>query len=46
MHYSGRRAAGVKILSDYVSQTPFLELQGMFKDAILATDWLRLIAQT
>ena len=31
----------VKILSDYVLQTPFLELQGMFKDAILATDWLR-----
>ena len=31
----------VKILSDYVSQTPFLELQGSFKDAILATDWLR-----
>ena len=31
----------VKILSDYVSQTPFLELQGTFKDAILATDWLR-----
>ena len=31
----------VKILSDYVSQTPFLELQGAFKDAILATDWLR-----
>jgi response regulator of citrate/malate metabolism len=31
----------VKILSDYVSQTPFLELQGTFKDAILATEWLR-----
>ncbi len=31
----------VKILSDYISQTPFLELQGTFKDAILATDWLR-----
>ena len=30
-----------KVLSDYVSQTPFLELQGTFKDAILATDWLR-----
>src|SRR5215210_1724621 len=31
----------VKILSDYISQAPFLELQGSFKDAILATDWLR-----
>jgi len=31
----------VKILSDYISQTPFLELHGTFKDAILATDWLR-----
>ncbi|HET9823722.1 MAG TPA: response regulator transcription factor [Chitinophagaceae bacterium] len=31
----------VKILSDYISQVPFLELQGSFKDAILATDWLR-----
>lgn len=31
----------VKILSDYVSQVPFLELQGTFKDAILATDFLR-----
>src|SRR5258706_8692639 len=30
-----------KVLADYVSQTPFLELQGTFKDAILATDWLR-----
>ncbi len=30
-----------KILSDYISQVPFLELQGAFKDAILATDWLR-----
>jgi DNA-binding LytR/AlgR family response regulator len=30
-----------KILADYVSQVPFLELQGTFKDAILATDWLR-----
>ncbi|HUR66578.1 MAG TPA: response regulator transcription factor [Chitinophagaceae bacterium] len=29
-----------KILSDYISQVPFLELQGTFKDAILATDWL------
>ena len=31
----------VKVLSDYISQTPFLELQGTFKDAILSTDWLR-----
>ena len=31
----------VKVLSDYVSQTPFLELQATFKHAILATDWLR-----
>src|SRR5258705_6768781 len=31
----------IKVLSDYVSQVPFLELQGSFKDAILATDWLR-----
>jgi len=30
-----------KILSDYISQVPFLELQGKFKDAILATDFLR-----
>lgn len=31
----------VKVLSDYISQVPFLELQGKFKDAILATDYLR-----
>ena len=31
----------VKVLADYVSQVPFLELLGTFKDAILATDWLR-----
>lgn len=31
----------VKILADYISQVPFLELQGIFKDAILATDYLR-----
>lgn len=30
-----------KILSDYVLQVPFLELQGTFKDAILATEYLR-----
>ena len=31
----------VKVLSDYISQVPFLELQGSFKDALLATDYLR-----
>lgn len=31
----------VKILSDYIFQVPFLELQGAFKDAIHATDYLR-----
>lgn len=31
----------VKILADYIAQVPFLELQGTFKDAILATDYLR-----
>jgi DNA-binding LytR/AlgR family response regulator len=31
----------VKVLSDYISQVPFLELQGAFKDAIVATDYLR-----
>src|ERR1700743_2623149 len=31
----------VKVLSDYISQVPFLELLGAFKDAILATDYLR-----
>ncbi|HLF46303.1 MAG TPA: LytTR family DNA-binding domain-containing protein [Chitinophagaceae bacterium] len=31
----------VKVLVDYISQTPFLELQGTFKNALLATDWLR-----
>ena len=30
-----------KVITDYISQVPFLELQGAFKDAILATDWLR-----
>lgn len=30
-----------KILADYVSQVPFLDLKGIFKDAILATDFLR-----
>jgi two-component system LytT family response regulator len=31
----------VKVLTDYISQVPFLELQSGFKDAILATDYLR-----
>ncbi len=31
----------VKVLSDYILEVPFLELQGTFKDAILATDYLR-----
>jgi len=30
----------VKVLSDYISEVPFLELKGSFKDAILATDYL------
>jgi len=31
----------VKVLADYVVQVPFLELQGTFKDAIVATEFLR-----
>ena len=31
----------VKVLADYISQVPFLDLKGIFKDAILATDFLR-----
>ncbi len=31
----------VKVLSDYILQVPFLKLQATFKDAILATDYLR-----
>ena len=30
-----------KVLSEYISQVPFLELKATFKDAILATDYLR-----
>src|SRR3954470_17749199 len=30
-----------KVLSDYIAQVPFLHLQGAFKDAILATEYLR-----
>ena len=31
----------VKVLSDYILQVPFLELKGTFKDAIVATEYLR-----
>ena len=31
----------VKVLSDYILQVPFLILQGTFKDAILASEYLR-----
>lgn len=31
----------VKVLADYIAQVPFLTLQGTFKDAVLATDYLR-----
>lgn len=31
----------VKVLVDYIAATPFLELQQTFKDAILATEFLR-----
>lgn len=31
----------VKVLSDYILQVPFLELQATFKNALLATDYLR-----
>ena len=31
----------VKVLVEYIAQTPFLELQGSFKDAILAAEFLR-----
>lgn len=30
-----------KVLTEYIAQVPFLELKGTFKDAILATDYLR-----
>lgn len=30
-----------KILTEYIDQVPFLKLQATFKDALLATDWLR-----
>src|SRR6476620_2837471 len=31
----------VRVIADYVSQVPFLELQHTFKDALLAIDFLR-----
>jgi two-component system, LytTR family, response regulator len=31
----------VRIVADYISRVPFLELQAAFKDAILATEYLR-----
>lgn len=31
----------VKVLTDYIAQVPFLQLQGVFKDALLAGDYLR-----
>src|SRR5205809_6330065 len=31
----------VKVLTDYIDQVLFFELHGLFKDAILATDYLR-----
>src|SRR5215204_1342314 len=31
----------VKILVDYISQVPFLELKASFRDAILASEYLR-----
>jgi two-component system, LytTR family, response regulator len=30
-----------KILTDYIGQLPFLKLEKTFKDAVLATEWLR-----
>jgi two-component system, LytTR family, response regulator len=30
-----------KVLTDYIADVPFLELKGYFKDAILATEYLR-----
>jgi two-component system, LytTR family, response regulator len=30
-----------KVLTDYIREVPFLELKGIFKDAIVATDFLR-----
>ncbi|RYE50558.1 MAG: response regulator transcription factor [Sphingobacteriales bacterium] len=32
----------VKVLADYISEVPFLDLKASFKDAILATEFLRM----
>lgn len=32
----------IKVLTEYISDIPFLELMGSFKDAILASDFLRI----
>ena len=40
-HYEDETLA-VKVLSDYITQTPFLQLDATFRDALLATDYLRL----
>ena len=31
----------VRVIADYISRVPFLDLQATFKDALLATDYLR-----
>ena len=31
----------VRVIADYISQVPFLDLQATFKDALLATEYLR-----
>ena len=31
----------IKVLTDYIVQVPFLDLKASFRDAILATEWLR-----
>ena len=41
MHYYRRRTISSKSFVGLCFQVPFLELQRSFKDAILATDWLR-----
>ena len=35
-----------KVLSDYISQVPFLQLQGKFKDAIWQPTFYGIIKQT
>src|SRR3984885_13827985 len=31
----------VKVLLDYIEETPFIRVQQTFKDAVMATEWLR-----